>query len=75
MWLMLQQDEPEDFLICTGESVSLREMKHSTGLGHRSIQSIDQSPYRPNEIADIRGDPSRAFDVLNGEANTTLSKR
>lgn len=68
MWLMLQQDEPEDFLICTGESVSLREIvEHIFTRAGASLDSIhiDQSLYRPNEIADIYGDPSRASDVLN----------
>ena len=68
MWLMLQLDEPEDFLICTGESVSLREIvEHIFTRAGASLDSIhiDQSLYRPNEIADIYGDPSRASDVLN----------
>ena len=68
MWLMLQQDDPEDFLICTGESVSLREIvEHIFTRVGASLDTIniDQSLYRPNEIADIYGDPSRASEVLD----------
>ena len=71
MWLMLQQDSPEDFLICTGESVSLRAIvEHIFTRVGASLDSIniDQSLYRPNEIADIYGDPSRAREVLNWES-------
>ena len=71
MWLMLQQDSPDDFLICTGESVSLREIvEHIFTRVGASLDSIniDQSLYRPNEIADIYGDPSRARDVLHWES-------
>ena len=68
MWLMLQQDNPDDFLICTGESVSLREIVEHiftrVGASLNTI-NIDQSLYRPNEIADIYGDPSRASEILN----------
>ena len=68
MWLMLQLEEPEDFLICTGQSVSLREIvEHIFTRAGASLDAIhiDQSLYRPNEIADIYGDPSRASEVLN----------
>jgi GDPmannose 4,6-dehydratase len=68
MWLMLQQDQPEDHLICTGKSVSLRDivchvfmrMNVSTDALH-----IDTSLYRPAEIEDIYGAPSYATKKLS----------
>lgn len=67
MSLMLKQDEPQDFLICTGRSVALRDIvEHIFKRVGASIEAIhiDQSLYRPNEISDIYGDPSHASEVL-----------
>ena len=68
MWLMLQQGQPEDHQICTGESVSLRDivyhvftrMNVSTDALH-----IDNSLCRPAEIEDIYGVPSYATEQLS----------
>lgn len=67
MWLMLQQDSPNDFLICTGTSVTLRDLVEHV---YRKVGApldaihIDQSLYRPNDIPDIYGDPHRAESGL-----------
>jgi GDPmannose 4,6-dehydratase len=63
MWLMLQQPTADDFLICTGRSVALRELVEHilrrAGLTTDVIQ-IDPALYRPNEILDIYGDATTA---------------
>ena len=68
MYLMLQQDTPQDFFICSGESVSLREIIYyifdKLNIDRDKLV-IDESFYRPNEIQDIHGDNSNAKKVLN----------
>jgi GDPmannose 4,6-dehydratase len=63
MWLMLQQVKPDDYIICAGQSLYLKDI-----IGHIFWKlnidpekiSIDRSLFRPNEIADIYGDNSKA---------------
>jgi GDPmannose 4,6-dehydratase len=70
IYLMLQQDTPQDFLICSGESVSLREIIHYV-FSKLNIDNskliINNALYRPNEISDIYGDNSRAREILHWE--------
>jgi GDPmannose 4,6-dehydratase len=67
MWLILQQDIPRDFIICSGVSISLREIivyvfnKLSIPLDKIKIS---KDLYRPNEINDIYGDNSDAKNIL-----------
>ncbi|RMD99003.1 MAG: SDR family oxidoreductase [Bacteroidetes bacterium] len=75
MWLMLQQDTPDDYIICSGKSVSLREIiEHIFGrLGipmDRLVVSKDL--FRPTEIMDNYGDNSKARTNLNWEYNLSF---
>ena len=68
MWLMLQQDEPEDFVIATGVSHSVREFldaafKH-VDLDYQGYLSIDETLYRPAEVNLLQGDASKARGKL-----------
>jgi GDPmannose 4,6-dehydratase len=74
MWLMLQQDVPDDFVIATGRTVSLeyfveRAFAHF-GLDWRSHVQIDQSLMRPSDIREGKGDPSKARAQLGWQART-----
>jgi len=64
MWLMLQQDEPDDYVIATGESHSLEEFAAAAfsqvGLDWRDHVAIDPELFRPTEIAVSRGNPEKA---------------
>jgi GDPmannose 4,6-dehydratase len=63
MWLMLQQELPEDHLICTGQSMSLRDIVvHVFQCMNVSLDAmhIDSDLYRPAEIIDICGSPDYA---------------
>jgi GDPmannose 4,6-dehydratase len=64
MWLMLQQDEPEDFVIATGETHTVREFLESAfaylGLDYREHVIIDPQLYRPSEMHALQGDASKA---------------
>ncbi|MFP5298535.1 MAG: GDP-mannose 4,6-dehydratase [Actinomycetota bacterium] len=76
MWLMLQQDEPDDFVIATGESHTVREFCEAA-FGHAGLDpdahvEIDPKYYRPAEVDFLQGDPSKAKRVLGWEPKTTF---
>ncbi len=64
MWLMLQQDEPEDYVIATGQSHSVKEFLETAfeyvGLDYRDYLVIDEKLYRPSEVNVLQGDASKA---------------
>jgi len=68
MWLMLQQDEPEDFVIGTGESHSVREFLEEAfsyaGLDWKDYVEIDSRYFRPTEVEFLLSDPSKARERL-----------
>lgn len=68
MWLMLQQDEAEDFVIATGETHSIRELLDEAfghlGLDWKNHVEIDPRYYRPAEVDLLIGDPSKARHKL-----------
>jgi len=74
MWLMLQQEEPDDYVVATGESHSVRELLEEAfsyvGLDWRKHLAIDQRYYRPAEVDFLIGDPSKAKMKLGWEAKT-----
>lgn len=68
MWLMLQQDEPEDFVIATGEQHSVREFAEAAfsqlGLDYREHVVTDPQLLRPTDVENLLGDPSKAKQKL-----------
>ncbi len=75
MWLMLQSDRPNDFLICSGQSISLRDIiLHVFKRLKIDIKKlvIDPSLYRPTEIVDIYGDNTKAKMLLNWNYKTSF---
>ena len=68
MWLMLQQDEPDDYVIATGETHSVEELVSLAfsyvGLDWRDHVVIDERFYRPAEVDLLVGDASRAREKL-----------
>jgi GDPmannose 4,6-dehydratase len=74
MWLMLQQQTPDDYVIATGETHSVRELvgeafSHA-GLDPDKHVAIDERYYRPAEVDLLIGDPSKARRQLGWEAKT-----
>ncbi|HZT51725.1 MAG TPA: GDP-mannose 4,6-dehydratase [Stellaceae bacterium] len=69
MWLMLQQDVPDDYVVATGESHSVRELVElafaQVGLDWRDHVEIDPRYLRPTEVAALEGDASKARARLN----------
>jgi GDPmannose 4,6-dehydratase len=74
MWLMLQQDQPDDFVIATGETHSVSEFLDETFACHdldwRSYVEIDPKYYRPAEVDLLIGDASKAKRILGWEPQT-----
>jgi GDPmannose 4,6-dehydratase len=64
MWLMLQQEEPEDYVIATGETNSVKELVElafdCVNLDWRKYVTVDERMYRPAEVNELRGDFSKA---------------
>jgi GDPmannose 4,6-dehydratase len=78
MWLMLQQDEPGDYVIATGETHSVREFVElafgHVGLDYRQYVVQDERFMRPAEVDLLVGDPSRAREKLGWEPIVTFEE-
>lgn len=78
MWLMLQQEEPDDYVIATGETHSVREFLESgfsyAGLDWRKHLEIDDRYYRPAEVDFLIGDASKAKRKLGWAAKTKFKE-
>jgi GDPmannose 4,6-dehydratase len=78
MWLMLQQQKPDDFVIATGRSVSVRAMCNiafsHVGLRLEDHVVIDPALFRPAEVDVLLGDPTKARRILGWEAQTSLEE-
>jgi GDPmannose 4,6-dehydratase len=76
MWLMLQEDEPEDFVIATGETHSVKEFVElafdRAGLEWEPHVEIDPRYFRPAEVDTLLGDPSKAREKLGWSAKTSF---
>lgn len=78
MWLMLQSDTPQDFVVATGKSYSLEYFVASAfayfDLTWQNYVEISTEYYRPSEIAMSKADPSLIYQKLGWQANLTLDK-
>tara|TARA_R110000751_G_scaffold46368_1_gene104383 strand:+ start:2138 stop:3364 length:1227 start_codon:yes stop_codon:yes gene_type:complete len=78
MWAMLQQDEPEDFIICTGETFQMKDIVNEAftfvGLDYKDYIVIDPKFFRPREVEYLRGDCSKAKAKLDWTPEYTMSQ-
>ncbi|HSA06733.1 MAG TPA: GDP-mannose 4,6-dehydratase [Candidatus Gastranaerophilales bacterium] len=78
MWLMLQQNEPDDFVIATGKTYSVREFLQEAfnlvNLNWENYVEIDPRYYRPAEVDLLLGDPSKAKEKLGWEPKTSFKE-
>jgi GDPmannose 4,6-dehydratase len=76
MYLMLQQDQPDDYVIATGKSYFLEEFVAETfnyvGLNWHDWVISDKSLYRPTDLAVSRGNPAKAIEKLGWQAQYTM---
>lgn len=71
MWLMTQQEEPDDYVIATGETHTVKEFLHEVfnyaGLDVSKHVEIDPRLFRPHEVPLLLGDPTKAKEQLGWE--------
>jgi GDPmannose 4,6-dehydratase len=78
MWLMLQQDEPGDYVVATGESYSVREFIEAA-FGHAGLDweqhiAFDPRYLRPTEVDVLQGDASRARQTLGWKPKVSFTE-
>ncbi|WP_165246663.1 GDP-mannose 4,6-dehydratase [Paludisphaera soli] len=68
MWLMLQQDKPDDYIVATGETYSIHELLEKAftlvDLDYRDFVDFDERYVRPSEVDVLQGDATKAREVL-----------
>ena len=78
MWLMLQQDTPQDFVIATGLAHSVRDCLEvafdQAGIPVADHVEIDASLKRPAEVDQLIGDPGKAKRILGWEPETSFEE-
>jgi GDPmannose 4,6-dehydratase len=76
MWKMLQKDRPDDYVVATGESHSVREFLEATfghfGLDYRAHVETDPRYFRPSEVDHLLGDAKKAQDALGWRPKVTF---
>ena len=78
MWLMLQQDKADDYVVATGRTTTVREMCRiafaHVGLDMDAYLVIDPSLYRPAEVDVLLGNPGKAKATLGWSPEITLER-
>jgi GDPmannose 4,6-dehydratase len=78
MWMMLQQDEPEDFVLATGKEHSIREFAEAAfshaGLDYEQYVTSDPEFLRPAEVDQLVGDASKAREKLGWEPRVSFEE-
>ena len=77
MWRMVQQDEPDDYVVATGETHSVREFAElafaHVGLDYKDYVVVDPKFYRPAEVDILIGNPAKAQQRLGWQSSTPFS--
>lgn len=78
MWLMLQQEKPDDYVIATGESHSVKEFAElafkEVGLNWEDYVVVDRRFFRPADVQELRGDASKARQVLGWQPTISFKE-
>ena len=78
MWLILQQDKPDDYVIATGENHSVREFLDEVfgylGLDWHKYVEVDPKYFRPTEVDVLQGDATKAAKILGWKPKTTFKE-
>ena len=74
MWLMLQQDKSDDYVVATGEGATIREFAQAAfeqvGLDYKNHVEVDKRYIRPIDVNALVGDPSKIKKILGWKAKT-----
>jgi len=77
MWLMLQQDEPDDYVVCTGETHSVREFCELAfghlNMNYKDYVQIDKAFFRPAEVDLLVGAPKKAKKILDWHTEVSFA--
>ncbi len=78
MWLMLQQDKPDDYVICSGEAHTVREFCEKafacSGMDYQKYVVVNHDFYRPAEVDILLGDCSKAKKVLGWKSEVNFEQ-
>ncbi|WP_426955869.1 GDP-mannose 4,6-dehydratase [Muricoccus radiodurans] len=78
MWMMLQQDQPDDYVVATGRTVTVRDMCRiafdHVGLDYEAFVKVDPAFLRPAEVDVLLGDSTKARQKLGWEPTITLEE-
>jgi len=78
MWLMLQQDKPDDYVIATGETHTVREFVELAfkyaGLDWKKYVRVDKTFYRPAEVNILLGNYGKAKRILGWKPKVTFKE-
>lgn len=78
MWLMVQQDKPEDFVLASGKSRSVRQFLEAAfglaDLDYKDYVEVDPKFYRPADVNLLLGDPTKAKQVLGWKPEITFDQ-
>jgi GDPmannose 4,6-dehydratase len=78
MWRMLQQDEPDDYVVATGEMHSVREFLDDAaahlGMDWEAVVEFDERYLRPAEVDALQGDPTKAKEKLGWTPTVTFKE-
>ena len=78
MWLMLQQEQPDDYVIATGNMISVRDFCEKAfakyDMNYLDYVQIDQRYYRPAEVDQLLGDPSKAINKLGWKPKVDIDQ-
>lgn len=76
MWMMLQQEQPDDYIVATGETYSVRQFLEWTfgklGLDYNDFVEFDQRYMRPSEVDVLLGDPTKARERLGWKPDVDI---
>lgn len=76
MWQMLQQDTPDDYVVATGKMISVRDFCQKAfakyGMNYEQYVEIEPRYYRPTEVDQLLGDPTKAKNKLGWEPKVTI---
>ena len=78
MWLILQQAKPDDYVIATGETHSVREFAgkvfHKLGLNYKEYVAMDERYLRPTEVDVLLGDSTKARETIGWRPKVTFDQ-
>ena len=78
MWLMLQRDVPDDYVVATGQAHTIGQFADAAfsyvGLSWRDYVKIDEAFMRPSDVHDLCGDASKARSILGWQPKTSFKE-